>query len=32
LVETSEPAILLPMRLCQPPDGSSSPKYKLLHF
>ncbi len=22
----------LPMRLCQPPDGSTSPKYKLLHF
>jgi hypothetical protein len=21
-----------PMRLCQPPDGSTSPKYKLLHF
>ncbi len=20
------------MRLCQPPDGSTSPKYKLLHF
>ncbi len=21
-----------PMRLCQPPDGSTSPKYKLLRF
>jgi hypothetical protein len=24
--------LLHAMRLCQPPDGSTSPKYKLLHF
>jgi hypothetical protein len=28
---TTEIEMIL-MRLCQPPDGSTSPKYKLFHF
>ncbi len=25
-------SVVIPMRLCHPPDGSTSPKYKLLCF